>query len=209
MARKITEGPIRNKEKSKQKFLAAVGKILKAKGFSALKVNDIAATAGLDKKLIYNYFGGTEKLIDAYIQSQDFWSNVKSEEVNLDITDGGQGLSKATLTSQFDQVYKNKELQKIILWGLMENRGSLKRLAQKREEEGDVMFKNISDPHFGNKAARYRAIMALLISGIYYLDIYATTNSQTFCGLDLSSKEGRTEIEAALSFIIDQAYADV
>jgi DNA-binding transcriptional regulator YbjK len=209
MGRKIIEGSVRNKERSKQKFLAAVGKILKTKGFSALKVNDIAATAGLDKKLIYNYFGGTNQLIDEYIQSQDFWSNVKSEEVSLDITDGGQALSKAMLLSQFDQVYKNNELQKIILWGLIENRGSLKRLAGKREEEGDLMFKNISDPHFGNKAARYRAIMALLISGIYYLDIYATTNSHTFCGLDVKSKEGRAEIENALSFIVDQTYTDV
>ena len=137
MERKIIEGSVRNKERSKQKFLAAVGKILITKGFSALKVNDIAATAGLDKKLIYTYFGGTDQLIDEYIQSQDFWSNVKSEEVEIDMTDGGQALSKAMLVSQFDHVYKNKELQKIILWGLTENRKSIKRLAEKREEEGE------------------------------------------------------------------------
>ncbi|RYF76746.1 MAG: TetR/AcrR family transcriptional regulator, partial [Cytophagaceae bacterium] len=51
--------PVRNKEKSKQRLLDAVGKLLKSKGYAALKVNDIAATAGLDKKLIYKYFGGT------------------------------------------------------------------------------------------------------------------------------------------------------
>ncbi|MDQ0639995.1 hypothetical protein QF042_003560 [Pedobacter sp. W3I1] len=208
MERKSIKGAVRNKEQTKQKFLAAVGKILKIKGFSGLKVNDIAATAGLDKKLIYNYFGGTDQLIDEYIQSQDFWSNVKSEEVNLNITDGGQALSKAMLLSQFDHVFKNKELQKIILGGLTENRSSLKRLAEKREEEGNLMFEHISDPHFGDKASRFRAIMALLISGIYYLDIYATTNNQTFCGLDVSSKEGRTKIEEAMSFIVEQTYAD-
>ena len=209
MKRKTIEGSVRNTERTKQKLLAAVGKILSTKGFSALKANDIAATAGLDKKLIYNYFGGTDKLIDAYIQSQDFWSNVKSEDVNPDMTDGGQELSKAMLLSQFDYVYKNKELQKIILWGLTENRKSIKKLADKREEEGGQMFENIADPHFGEKAARFRAIMALLISGIYYLDIYATTNGNTFCGLDVKSKEGRAEIEGALSFIVDQAYATV
>jgi hypothetical protein len=208
MERKIVEGIVRNKEKSKEKFLDAVGKILANKGFSSLKVNDIAAVAGLDKKLIYNYFGGTDQLIDEYIKSQDFWSNVKNEPVNLAINDGGQELSKAMLLSQFDYVYKNKELQKIILWGLLENRSSLKKLADEREESGDVLFKNISDPHFGKHSRRYRAIMALLISGIYYLDIYASTNDNTFCGLNVKSEEGRREIEEALSFIIDKTYED-
>lgn len=205
MERKIVEGVVRNKEKSKEKFLNAVGKILRTKGFSALKVNDIAAVAGLDKKLIYNYFGGTDQLIDEYIKSQDFWSNVKNEP-DLDINDGGQGLSKAMLLWQFDYVYKNKELQKIILWGLLENRKSLKKLAEDREESGDALFKNVSDPHFGEHSGRYRAIMALLISGIYYLDIYASTNDNTFCGLNVKTEEGRKEIEEALSFMIDKVY---
>ncbi|MNK04074.1 Bacterial regulatory protein, tetR family [compost metagenome] len=206
MKRKIVEGAVRNKEKSKEKFLDAVGQILKTEGFAALKVNNIAAIAGLDKKLIYNYFGGTDELIDTYIKSLDFWSNVKEEEVNVEINDGGQELSKATLLSQFDYVYKNRELQKIILWGLIEDRSSLKKLAEDREESGEALFKNISDPHFTEHSRRFRAIMALLISGIYYLDIYASTNDNTFCGLDLKSKDDRAAIEDALSFIIDKIY---
>lgn len=206
MERKIVDGAVRNREKSKEKFLAAVGIILKNKGFAALKVNDIAAVAGLDKKLIYNYFGGTDQLIDEYIKAQDFWSNIKNEEVNVAINDGGQELSKAMLLSQFDYVFKNEELQKILLWGLLEDRESLNKLAADREESGDVLFKNISDPHFGEHSGRYRAIMALLISGIYYLDIYASTNDNTFCGLDIKSKEGRAAIKEALSFIIDKTY---
>lgn len=209
MKRKITDGVFKNKERSKKKFLDAVGKILKTKGVSALKVNDIAATAGLDKKLIYNYFGGTEQLIDQYISTQDFWSNVRQEEDSPDIRDGGQAISKELLLSQFDYVFENKELQKIILWGLTENRKSLKKLADNREKEGEVIFKNVCDPHFGAKSGRYRAITALLVSGIYYLDIYATTNNNTFCGLDLKSKEGRQKVKEAISFIIDKAYSDI
>lgn len=209
MEQKIVGGAVRNKEKSKEKFLAAVGSILKTKGFAALKVNDIAAVAGLDKKLIYNYFGGTDQLIDEYIKSQDFWSNVKNEEANVAITDGGQALSKKMLLSQFDYVFKNKELQKILLWGLIEDRSALKKLAADREESGDLLFNNISDPHFGAHSDRYRAIMALLISGIYYLDIYASTNDNTFCGLDIKSTAGRTAVQEALSFIIDKTYDNV
>jgi len=206
MEQKTKVKPVRNKEKSKQRFLDAVKKLLHTKGFSGLKVNDIARTAGLDKKLIYNYFGGRDELIDEYIRSQDFWSNVKEESGGVMVNDGGKMLSKAALLSQFDYVYKNKEFQKILLWGLLENRKSLKKLANDREENGAVLFENITDPHFKENAKRYRAITALLISGIYYLDIYATTNDCTFCGLDLKSEAGRSEIEDAISFLIDKSY---
>ncbi|WP_431609259.1 TetR/AcrR family transcriptional regulator [Chryseobacterium sp. 'Rf worker isolate 10'] len=209
MKRKVVEGVIRNKDKSKQRLLDAVGTILKTKGFSALKINDIAAVAGLDKKLIYNYFGGTDQLIDQYLHSQDYWSSTPYEMDSIDIGNGGRETAKALLLSQFDYVYQNKELQKIILWGLLENRKSLRRLAEKREKEGEVLLKNIGDPYFGDKALRFRAIMALLVSGSYYLDIYATSHNITFCGLDLRSKEGRAEIRQAMSFLIDQAYSNL
>jgi hypothetical protein len=210
MKRKVTDGAIKNKQRTKKRFIDAVGKILKTKGYSALKVNDIASVAGLDKKLIYDYFGGCDKLIDEYISSQDFWSNVQYEEKEVDVNDGGQSLSKALLLSQFDYVFQNRELQKIILWGLSEKRKSLKKLADKREEEGEVVFKHICDPHFGNKAHLYRAITALLVSGIYYLDIYATIdNCKTFCGLDLSTQEGRAALKEAITFIIDNSYCNL
>lgn len=206
MEQKTAVKSVRNKEQSKQKFLDAVEKILHTKGFSGLKVNDIARTAGLDKKLIYNYFGGKDELIDEYIRSQDFWSNVKKEPGSPMVNDGGKTFSKEMLRAQFDYVFKNKELQKILLWGLIENRKSLKKLANDREENGALLFESITDPHFKENSNRYRAVIALLISGIYYLDIYATTNDCTFCGLDLKSTEGRSEIEDAISFLIDKTY---
>ncbi|WP_317125939.1 hypothetical protein [Chryseobacterium bernardetii] len=71
------------------------------------------------------------------------------------------------------------------------------------------MFKNITDPYFGeDKAKRFRAIMALLISGAYYLNIHTAANGSTFCGLDMKSEDGRSEIEKAIIDIVDFAYQD-
>lgn len=197
------------KEKSKKRFLNAVGKILKTKGHTALKVNDIATTAELDKKLIYKYFGGTEQLLDEYINSQDFWGNVKGEKVPLEIADGGQAFSKAILFDQFDYVFKNKEAQKVLLWRLAEQRNSLKKLAENQEANGEAIFQNVTDLHFGNKAETFRAITALLVAGIYYLNISTTHNGSIFCGLDLKSDHGREKIKDALSFLIDQSYENL
>ncbi len=209
MERKTVAGDVRNRERSKKKFLDAVGQILKEEGYTALKVNNIAAKAGLDKKMIYNYFGGTDQLIDEYIHSQDFWSNIKDEKVPKAINDGGKSFSEDMLRSQFDYVFQNRELQKILLWRLAEERASLKKLADDQEEVGEVLFNSITDPHFGTKNRQFRAVMAILISGVYYLNMASSTNSSMFCGLDIKGEEDRQEIKEALSFIIDTTFKEL
>ncbi|MFP3595700.1 TetR/AcrR family transcriptional regulator [Chryseobacterium sp. SIMBA_029] len=206
MPRKVVQGPIRDKEKTKQKLLAAVGKILRVKGYSGLKVSKIAAVAGFDKKLIYEYFGSTDKLIDEYIKSQDYWSKINQNSIEVDISDGGKELSKMAILNQFENFRKNKELQKIILWELSESKPILRRLVEQREEAGSMIFENITDPHFGEGATRYRAIMALIVSGAYYLNLYTGYNASKFCGIDLKSEEGRHEIEKAIAELVDLAY---
>lgn len=205
MPRKVVQGPIRDKEKTKQKLLNAVGKILKTKGYSGLMVSKIAAVAGFDKKLIYEYFGSTDKLIDEYIRTQDYWSRFEPEG-NIDLSDGGKEMSKAALLNQFESMKKNKELQKIIIWELSESRPILKKLFEQREEVGEELFKNITDPHFGERSEEYRAITALLVGGIYHLNMYSAYNGTTFCGIDVKSDSGRKHIENAIAKIIDCAY---
>ena len=111
MEKKTGQPRARNKEQSRQLLLNAVGKIMETKCFAALKVNDIAEVAGLDKKLIYNYFGGREQLIEEYISTRDFWSNVSMDNLPEDASSGGLEGLKTIFTSQFDAVYENKALQ--------------------------------------------------------------------------------------------------
>lgn len=209
MKKNTAASTARSKEKSKQRFLDAVGKILKTKGYAALKVNDIAATAGLDKKLIYKYFGGTDQLLDEYISSQDFWSNVKGEKVPQTITDGGKDFLTDMFLEQFDYVYTNKEFQKVLLWRLSQQRNSLKKLAEDQEANGELILQNITDPHFKEKSEDYRAIAAILVAGIYYLNLSTTYNGNIFCGLDLKSDHGREKIKKAISFLVDQTYQNL
>ncbi len=209
MERKSVAGSIRNKERSKKKFLDAVGKILKTKGYAGLKVNDIAATAGVDKKMIYTYFGGMDGLIDEYIRSQDYWSKVTDDKIDRimpEINDGGKLFIEDMLLSQFDYVYKNKEAQKLLLWSVSESRKSLRKLIDTQEENGEHIFKYIFQPHFKEKLDDFRAIMAIMVSGLYYLNMYASMNGSFFCGLDMNSPEGRARVKKAISFLVEQSY---
>lgn len=212
MERKSVAGSIRNKERSIKKFLDAVGKILRTKGYTGLKVNDIAATAGVDKKMIYTYFGGMDGLIDEYIRSQDYWSKVTTEEVEKikpKLDDGGKSFMENMLLSQFDYVYENKEAQKLLLWRLSEPRKSLKKLTDTQEENGEYIFKLLMDSHFKENAEDVRSIMAIMVSGLYYLNMYAAINGSIFCGIDVNSSKGRDKIKKAISFLLNHTYENL
>ncbi|KUY31793.1 TetR/AcrR family transcriptional regulator [Elizabethkingia ursingii] len=207
MARKVVDGPIRNKEKTKQKLLNAVGKILATKGYSELKVSKIATVAGLDKKLIYSYFGSTDKLIDEYIKSQDFWANVDDQEIMTSgFSDGGQEITTNMILKQYETLSKNKEYQKVILWGISETRPSLRKLADDREAVGNPLLDQVIDPLFKEQSKEYRAILAMLVAGSYYLNLHFTVNGSTFCGLDFNKEEDAKILKDAIATIIDDQY---
>ncbi len=196
----------RNRERSKQKLLRAVGKIIKTGGFSTLGINRVAEVAGMDKKMIYNYFGSLNGLLDEYISSLDFWSNVKGDKLPTEFPNGGHNFVKQMILAQFDYVHQNPEFQKILLWRLSEERDALKTLTARQEANGEVLLQGITDPHFGDNAEAYRAVMAVIIAGTYYLNLFAELNGSTFCGIDLATTGGRKKIEEALAFLIDKTY---
>ncbi len=209
MARKRIQGPVRNKEKTKDRMLEAVGKILKNEGYTGLKVTNIAKTAEVDKKLIYDYYGSTDEVINTYIKSQDYWDNVSensTEIIEESIVDNGKSLLKDFLKGQLAAMTTNTELQKIITWELSEPQPILKKLAEEREEQGEMLFKNLTDPYFKENAISFRAIQALLISGIYYLSIHNSVNGSKFCGIDMNTKEGLSEIEKAAELVVQMSY---
>ena len=59
----------RSRDATKQRLLAAVRELFQRGGPDALGVNAIAVQAGVDKVLIYRYFGGISGLLEAYAQA--------------------------------------------------------------------------------------------------------------------------------------------
>jgi hypothetical protein len=53
----------RDRAATEERILAAVGQVLARDGFGAIGVNAIAREAGVDKVLIYRYFGGLPELL--------------------------------------------------------------------------------------------------------------------------------------------------
>jgi AcrR family transcriptional regulator len=210
MTRKTTSGPIRDKERTKMKLLAAVGVILKKEGFTGLNVSRVAKKANLHRKLIYEYFGGMENLVKEYLNSRDYWS-VSLDQIDEIIEESKKDFGKQTafalLEKQFDSLMANEEMRKIINWGLSEDLKPLKELNKERERLGEELFNKITDDYFKDKDKNIRAIEGILIGGIYYLTLQAKMSGETMCGIDINTIEGQSEIKKTLKQIIEWAYS--
>lgn len=208
MARRVHQGSVYNKERTKKKLIDAVGRILIKEGFQNIKINKIAAVSGLTKKLIYNYFGGLEGLIKAYLQQVDFW---KIEEQKLD--NGGRSvlpeISKEfifhLLRDDFEYLYTSAEMQKIVLWGISAKNKTLRELSEEREELGKRVFEK-ADAFFESSQVDFRATVAIMVSAIYYIVLHAKMNGSEMCGIDMSAKEGKDRVLKALERLISQTY---
>ncbi|UUC43886.1 TetR/AcrR family transcriptional regulator [Flavobacterium cerinum] len=209
--RKVSQGPIKEKARTMRKLIDAVGVVLKSEGYKGLTVAKIAAVAGLDRKLIYAYFGDVNNLIETYIRERDYWSNSFNDDKVPDIitashvsrTDG-----QYFLKGHFEAFLEDIEMQKMILWELSEFTPLLKEIAELRERVGEEFFK-YTDPYFKDAKVNIRALMALQIGGIYYLSLHAKMNGVTICGIDVNQPEGKQAILDALDHVVDLCYDSV
>lgn len=209
MARKITNGPVRNKERTKAKLINAVGKILKTKGFAGLNASSVAEEAKVDRRLIYDYFGGLERLVKEYLNNKDYWK-MEPEDVEGVIQsakeDSGKALAYGVLQDQLDSLIGNEEMRRIITWGLCEKSTMLKELDLKRENVGEIVLREVFDKRFADSNVNFRAVYALLMGGVYYLTLHAKMQENTFCGIDIQQPAGQDEIKKALRQLLDLIY---
>ena len=210
MARKVTDGPVRNKERTKENLISALGEILKKDGFSGLNISRVAEKAKVDRRLIYDYFGSLEGLVKEYLNTNDYWKMSPEEVgdiVETSKADAGKTLAYNVLENQFDSLIKNEEMRRIITWGRSEKLPILKALDLKREDIGNQVLSEVFDKHFKGSDKNFRALYALLMGGVYYLTLHAKMQENPFCGVDLQQPSGQEEIKKALKQFIELAYA--
>jgi len=210
MARKVTDGPVRNKERTKENLITALGEILKKDGFSGLSISRVAEEAKVDRRLIYDYFGGLEGLVKEYLNNNDYW-NIHPEEINNIVeaseVDKGKALAYQVLENQFDSLISNEEMRRIITWGLSEKLPVLKELDLKREKIGDQLLREVFDGTFEHSDKNFRAMYAILMGGVYYLTLHSKMQENPFCGIDLQQPSGQEEIKKVLKQFVELAYA--
>ncbi len=197
----------RDRQATRKGILEAVGRLLARSALREVGINAIAREAGVDKVLIYRYFGGLPELLKAFAEESDFWPDVAELTRELD-RPAGQLLpaerAKA-LALAFGRALRRRPLtQEIMRWELLERNELTDALARYREEQGDELFQYFDEA----QDLDVRAIGSLIAAGQTYL-ILRSHSADVYNGLHLKSEEDWLRIERAAGFLLDAAFAQV
>jgi AcrR family transcriptional regulator len=101
---------MKDNELTKRKPINAVESIIRSKGFAGIRISKVAGEAGVDRKLVYRYFGNLRNLTEAYISENDYWmlfaEQFKSLSGELDESNL-QPIITDTLKELFHFLFKN------------------------------------------------------------------------------------------------------
>ena len=206
--RKETAGAIRNKERTQQKLINAVGAVLKEKGYAGISIPNIIKKAKVDRRLIYTYYGGLDNLVEEYLNSRDYWMTKvapKVQEIAFKSEHFGEKQIVEILHTLYDAVDGSVDLQKMILWQISEYHDKLRALVDNREKLGEPLFK-ATDADFKDTGINLRPMLAVQIAGIYYLVLHSKSNKSTFCEINLETEEGKNQIKEAIAKMMELVY---
>jgi len=81
----------------------------------------------------------------------------------------------------------------------------MKSVSDQREEEGEKVLK-MTDPFFAGSDINFRALIALLLGGIYYIVLHGETNKSTVSGIDINLEKDRKAISETIRQVISWAW---
>jgi AcrR family transcriptional regulator len=199
----------RDSSQTERDLLDAVGDLLDSAGFSSLKTNNIARKAGRDKNLIRYHFGSLENLLAAYIKEKDYWPpfferfklNEKTGDSQL------RNLFSDLMQENFRFFAANAKMQQIIRWQISEDNEVLREISNAREREGAKLLA-LTDSRFKESGINFRALLALLLGGSYYVVLHAATNKSTVSGIDANLKTDREAILETIRQVIGWAWQE-
>ncbi len=200
----------RDKEETKARILAAVGKLLAESGFQQLGVNAIAREAGVDKVLIYRYFENLPSLLQTFGREGNYWMTVEELTGGTSPTDANTLADWMTLllVRFLHDLQERPITQEILRWELLEGNELTSELATIRDRMATESLEFLNEKHPFPPDKDIPAISAVLIAGLVYLTLRSKA-SKTFLGIDLSSASGWQRIEAAISSLVQATIQDI
>ncbi len=198
----------RDRERTKARIVDAVCGLLTRSGFRAVGVNAVAEAAGVDKVLIYRYFGGLAGLLEAVADEPDLWPTVDQVLTEAGIDEDGPGevgaLADAVaplLGAYMRLLGRRPAALEAVAWGVAEKNPLSDALARRRSHWGDKVAGRVFR---GRKAPADRdiqAVICVLLAAVDHLMALSRLDDG-FNGIDLGTDAGKRRIEDAVAVLV-------
>ena len=192
----------RDSRATRAKLIAAVGAILSRKGFAALGVNAVARKAGVDKVLIYRYFGGMDQLVAAFARESDFWPSIE-ELAGGDLhayADLALPEKLSRLAANYTRAIRSRPLTlEIMAWETVERNHLTGELESVRENTMMQFYQAFFNEH--RTDLDLTALTAIIGAALSYLAARAR-HIDLYNGIDLRSDHGWERLQASVDAII-------
>jgi AcrR family transcriptional regulator len=191
---------LRDRAATEERILAAVGQVLARDGFAAVGVNAIAREAGVDKVLIYRYFGGLPELLRTWGASGRFWPRVADL-----LGDDAQALLARPLAERYARFFEHfvdelraRPLTVEILAAELGHRNELTAILEaEREQWGHEATRVLGGAEFATRPF-LNGVTLLLVAGVQYL-VLRSRRIRIFGGVDLRSDAGWDQLKASIA----------
>src|ERR1700761_5667911 len=198
----------RNPDERRLKLIEAVGETLKEKGYESLGLNKIAAQAGVSKPMVYEYYGSLNGLLKAYIAGKDSWVPYL-ESLELPEQPTAEELKDCfikMLQDQFLFFHQEKEMQRLVHWQIRGYNPLMRATCEAREREGARLLK-LTDDHFRGSGISLKAVLAMIVGGVYYNVLHDSAGLGTMAGIDLKNEKDFEVVLKTIAQIVGWAFA--
>jgi AcrR family transcriptional regulator len=191
----------RDAEATRRRLLRACGELLEEAGFGGIGVNAVARRAGVDKVLIYRYFGGLDGLLESFAKEHAEWLSPRV------LIPRGAGSTPVPdlliqiLQGHLRELRRRPAVQEIMRWELHERNALTDALAAEREARGLELLRALGFDPSRCPGLDIAAVSAVIYAGLTHVVLRSKTTDH-YVGLDLASEEGWERLAAAVEPLI-------
>lgn len=205
--RKEVAGPIRNKERTKNRLLDSIGQILAEETYSGLSISMICKKSGLNPKLVYLYFDGFDNLLESFLSRKLESVRVTFLEEAARLQKDEQGDILESIFIHLNNLQQDEILKKMLHWAIVEKKNKqVRMLMSMYDEHFKLLLESILPKKAGKDASEFASLLAVAISGMLYLSLH-NASSSPFMGLNLTSEDDYGRLTNALRRMIEREIA--
>ena len=180
-------------------------KLVEQNGFNNVSVTTLMARANIESNVFYRRYASIDNLYDTLAKRYDFWINdtIKIAELN-DL--GPRKFFAKTLKTLYKEFQQNAVMQKLLLWEMSSDNSTTRRTALMRDTMNLSMVEYY-DQIFKSAKINIRSIIAILISGIYYLILHK--DRAPFCSINFNTPEGEKAFSEAVDTLVELLFDQI